>query len=110
MIEKIFQRFEKDKKIAYINGWIVITHFTKHQKFNPSTKTAAEEIILCIPIEVLQALDRLSSGCSYLNLNSNLTNTTYSKEKKLNKKKKVCPYCKILGKSPSCDYRGYHDT
>ena len=25
-----------------------------------------------VPIEVLQALDRLSSGCSYFNLNSNL--------------------------------------
>ena len=72
MIEKIFQRFEKDNKMIYLDGWLVITHFTKHQKFNPSTKAAVEEIIIRIPDSVLQALDRLSAACSYINLNSNI--------------------------------------
>ena len=72
MIEKIFQRFEEDNKMMYVDGWIVITHFTKHQKFNPSTKAAVEEIIIRIPDSVLQAFDRLSAACSYINLNSNI--------------------------------------
>jgi hypothetical protein len=72
MIEKIIQRFDQDNKAAYTDGWIILANFTKHQKFNPKTKIAVEEILLKVPDSVLFTLNRLSIGYLYLNLNSNI--------------------------------------
>jgi hypothetical protein len=72
MIDKILQRFDKDNKVGYTDGWIIIANFTKHQKFNPKTKIAVEEILLRVPDSVLHTLNRLSIGYIYLNLNSNI--------------------------------------
>jgi len=72
MVDKILQRFEKDDKIAYYNGWIIIVHFMKHQKINPSIRKSIEDNIKKVPEDVMIVFDRLSTGCIYLNLNSNL--------------------------------------
>jgi len=72
MIDKIIQRFDSDNRISYVDGWIVIANFTKHQKFNPKTKIAVEEILSRVPNSVLEALHRLSIGYLYINLNINI--------------------------------------
>jgi hypothetical protein len=72
MIEKIFQRFEKDNKVVYRNGWIAITNFIKHQKMNPNVKRGIEENLKKAPESIMVEYDRLSEAYSYLNLNSNL--------------------------------------
>ena len=35
VLSKIFQKFKKDKKIEFYNGWIIIINFIKHQAINP---------------------------------------------------------------------------
>lgn len=73
MVLKILERFEKDNRITYVDGWIVIANFTKHQKFtNIKHITAVEELLMRVPTTVMEALYRLSIGYLYLNLNSNL--------------------------------------
>ena len=54
MVIKILGRFEKDNKIKYDNGYIVIKNFTKYQKDNPSINRGIEILIPQIPPELLK--------------------------------------------------------
>jgi hypothetical protein len=69
MVIKILNRFTKDNKIAYIDGWIAIKNFLKHQKFNPSIVRAIEKEQSLIPLSVtkwlesIQAVNTLLTGC-----------------------------------------------
>jgi hypothetical protein len=38
MVEKIINKFSEDDKIFYIEGYIYIKNFLKHQSINPKTK------------------------------------------------------------------------
>lgn len=56
MIEKILNRFIKDKKILKIEDWIVIVNFVKNQANNPSVLQGVQRILNNLPPNVIQAL------------------------------------------------------
>lgn len=83
-IKNILERFKKDKKVDYANGWIFICNFQKHQDLNnEKIKKGIEIIINSVPEDV-----RLSIGYPYppnntntnTNTNSNTNNENFSKE------------------------------
>ena len=81
MVTKIFQRFEKNNKIKYENGWIGIKNFIKHQKqsdnendkINIGIKSELQKVPENIRKWVIQGA---SKPLNYSNTNYN-TNTNY---------------------------------
>ena len=49
MIMKILNRFERDDKIIYKKGWIVMKNWIKHQSLNPNMKTGLDKIMESLP-------------------------------------------------------------
>ena len=51
MCKKILSRFQEAKKVYYIDGWIVLCNFPKHQNFEerPKIKIAIDNQLLLIP-------------------------------------------------------------
>ena len=84
MAQKIIDRFSRDKKIFYVDWYIVIKNHLKNQSLNPSTVEWAKREILEIPdliIDKIQAVHRLDIVCSTL-LNFTLpyfTSSNYTK-------------------------------
>jgi hypothetical protein len=80
MVIKILNRFERDNKIFYENGWIAIKNFAKHQLDNPKvlrgieigTAKAPESLKNKVKDSISIVNDSLSHLNSNLNLNSNL--------------------------------------
>ena len=67
MVEKILKRFYEDKKVIYVDNWVCIVNFIKHQIINPSVK---EGINLCVrqsPPSLLQAVERLGTESPIFN-------------------------------------------
>lgn len=55
MILKIFERFERDGKIHYSDGWIVVRNFIKHQNINsPLVQKGIENELKMVPRELIQ--------------------------------------------------------
>lgn len=52
MVLKILQRFKKEDKIYYLEGWIIIKNFIKHQSFNQNMKIGAEKVFNAIPDKI----------------------------------------------------------
>jgi len=98
MVTKILSRFKVEKRVFYVEGWIVIKNFIKNQVLNPSVKQGIMREFKVIPTSVKQQLgtewDSLSQSAllnlTKLNLTKpNLTNidTVYSAYKeKVNSK------------------------
>lgn len=66
MVLKILDRFAQADKIYYVNNWIVIKNFVKHQNVNPNIQKGIENQLNNLPEEVLQVLN------SNTNSNSNI--------------------------------------
>ena len=79
MVEKIFERFQKDGKILYKNGWLAIKNFIKHQTLNPKVQKGIEIELEKAPKEMVNFIngikyDRLSidnDSLSHINSNTN---------------------------------------
>jgi len=75
MVQRILDRFSKDNRIFYVNGWVAIKNFAKHQAINPKVQKGIQIGLSKVPKEVLDRLsigyDSLSHLNSDLNLNSN---------------------------------------
>lgn len=78
-ILKLFEKFAKDNKIIYKNGWVVIINFVKNQSLNSKVKKGIEEVLKHLPKEVFVTVlnhckivyDSLSIGYDILNTNIN---------------------------------------
>jgi len=71
-IKRVLNRFEKDKKVIYLNGWIGIKNFIKHQDIkNEKILKGINLILEDIPTDIL---DTLSIPYIYP-LNNTNTNT-----------------------------------
>ncbi len=97
MVIKIIDRFTKDNKIYYVNGWIGIKNFIKNQnQRSPKVKKGIEIEYMNIPKDILDKLielgygiDTLSHSNSNSNSNSNLnTGEQGSREQQKPKKDK----------------------
>jgi len=76
MVIKILNRFERDNKIFYENGWIAIKNFAKHQLDNPKVLRGIEIGTAKAPEslknKVKNSLSIDNDSLSHLNSNSNL--------------------------------------
>jgi len=97
MLVKMLARFQKDCKIAFIDGYIVIKNFIKHQKVNPKIEIGIAECLKDIPESVekwlnntlSKPIDSLSKPLNYLNVNTNdNTNVNDNRKKETIKKAK----------------------
>jgi hypothetical protein len=58
MVSKIFERFQKDNKILYFDGWMAIKNFIKHQNINsPLIVKGIEKELTNTPLECLSFID-----------------------------------------------------
>lgn len=79
MVIKILNRFERDGKIFYREGWIAIKNFAKHQLDNPKVRRGIElgmekvprTLVDIVNSEIGYTMDSLSHLNSNLNPNSN---------------------------------------
>lgn len=90
---RILKRFAEDHKIYYLNGWVAIVNFAKHQLDNPKVKIGIKAGLERAPKEILDRLsidyDRLSHFNSNINLNSNLKITSKKDVAATTKKQKL---------------------
>lgn len=80
MIEKIINRFTRDKKIWYIDGYVCIRNFIKNQSINPSVKKWIERELNEKPKEIIDKVWQvynLYTGC----LQEGTPNLTLTKPK-----------------------------
>lgn len=110
IILKIIEKFEKDEKIFYENGWVAIKNFAKHQLDNPSIKIGVVRSLSLAPknlVDKIQSVHRLPTVTDSqlylnLNLNSNLKSTEQSsetiKERKLKQTERPFVYSDELEK------------
>jgi len=63
MILKIFERFSTDKKVYYVNGWVVMRNFIKNQSTNsPMIIAGMKREFKEIPLEIkekVEGIDRV---------------------------------------------------
>lgn len=59
MVEKVLKRFEEDRKIFYINGWLFIKNFLNHQILNPSVMEGVENTLKEIPYEITMKIKEI---------------------------------------------------
>jgi hypothetical protein len=74
-LDTILKRFEKDKKVYYLDGWVVIPNFIKHQNYNsPKIKVGIDEEMKSIPEEVKKLIPYIYpiDTISHSNTNTNI--------------------------------------
>ena len=83
MVINILDRFLKDKKIKYENGWVAIKNFTKHQLDNPKINAGIKALSREVPGDLIKWSDIDYDRLSHLNTNPNTnlnSNNNISKE------------------------------
>lgn len=51
---KLFEKFAKDGKIIYEQGWVIIVNFVKNQSLNTKVKKGIEEVINQLPKHIFE--------------------------------------------------------
>jgi len=84
MVYKIIDRFTKDGKIFYVNGWVGIKNFIKHQnQRSPQVQKGIEAELNNISRDILVKMIEYGypmDTLSHLNLNLNINSNLNSKE------------------------------
>ena len=98
-ILKIIKKFSENEKIFYIDGYIYVKNFRKHQKTNPSIEIAIKNSLKEIPQEILNKIkafeqtdDRLSTDCIEVGLKEKEKLKLKEKENKFSSFKKGKPF------------------
>lgn len=104
MILKIIERFSSDKKIFYVDGWLIICNFPKHQQYNksPKIKLGIEACINDIPDEIKEKIDTLSIPYTY-SLNYSNYNSNTNSNININSKSSKMTDINSNSKSPAVD-------
>lgn len=61
MVEKMLDRFERDRKIVRSGAWVYIVNFKRHQRWNKSMEEGARRSLEEIPQELAKKIDALDS-------------------------------------------------
>lgn len=63
MVLNIFERFNDDNKVSYMDGFVIIHNFTKHQSYNTNMKKSAITSFNELPDQILKlpAVQRLAN-------------------------------------------------
>ena len=72
MLLKIIDRFSKDRKVYYINGWIYVKNFAKHQAVNESVEKGIERSISLVPDVILAKIKEIDTACNSLGASCDL--------------------------------------
>lgn len=77
---KILKKFETDKRVYYIDGWIIMCNFPKYQHYekSPKIREGIESILAELPDEIIKSMDTLSIPYLYLSNYSILFNSIKS--------------------------------
>lgn len=59
IVEEILKRFTRDKKVFYIDGWVYVVNFTKHQTKNPSVEQGIKRCLGEVPQEIKLKAEKL---------------------------------------------------
>ena len=109
MVEKIKQRFIRDKKMICVNDWIILLNFVKNQSNNPSVLAGVQRILNDLPENVsnkLTACIQAGGSLSYFTLlNLTLLNSTQRKinEPVINPNNQVSEVIKLFETiNPAC--------
>ena len=81
MVEKILERFAKDQKIHYIDGWVYIVNFVKNQNQGSSkVQTGINNELSKVPTQIVHKIKEINGTdtLSHLNPNSNLNLTEFN--------------------------------
>ena len=93
MVLKIIDRFSKVWKIFYIDGWIYIRNFQKHQNLeNSKIKKWIDEIMKSIPIDIIKkiwVIDESYISHTWLSIYSDIDLDSDSDTKKSTSDKKI---------------------
>ena len=87
MVLKILTRFENDEKVVFLDDWVAMLNFAKHQTLNPSVIAGIERELRAVPS---QMIDRLPPDCHTLSYLTKL-NLTKPNLTKLNLTVKETP-------------------
>ncbi len=98
-ILKIIEKFSENEKIFYIQGYIYVKNFRKHQKTNPSIEIAIKNSLKELPEEIFNKIkafeqtdDRLSTDCCELGTKEKEKEKLKEKENKFSSFKKGKPF------------------
>lgn len=93
-LNEILNRFKKDKKVFYIDGWVVISNFIKHQNYkSPKIIKGIERELKDVPTLVkkhikipkdLYGIDTVSHSNTNTNTNSNTNSNSNINTKEYN--------------------------
>jgi hypothetical protein len=109
MVLKILERFEKDNKVKYYEGYIALKNFTKYQANNPKINAGIKSLLKIVPVKLIEwinidfkrldikdyrlyiGLDRTPKDSNYINTNINtnrkLDSLSLKKDEKANSNK-----------------------
>jgi hypothetical protein len=63
MVEKILKRFEEDDKFYYIDGWIYVKNFVRHQSTqSPTVKKGIISEYSLVPAKIRNKIDDIDKG------------------------------------------------
>lgn len=54
MVLKILERFEKDNKVKYYEGYIALKNFTKYQANNPKINAGIKSLLKIVPVKLIE--------------------------------------------------------
>jgi hypothetical protein len=93
MVLKILERFEKDNKVKYYEGYIALKNFTKYQANNPKINAGIKSLLKIVPVKLIEWINidfkrldikdyRLYIGLDRTPKDSNLDSLSLKKDKK----------------------------
>jgi len=100
MTNKILERFERDDKIKYRDGWIAIKNFIKHQSLNPKIMKGITTELKKAPPELVKWVLSGKPIHSLFDLNSNINTNSNTNSNRGMKKPTIAEideYCKEKG-------------
>lgn len=62
MVKKILMRFERDNKVVYRGGWMILRNWEKHQSGSPKVETGIKRIKDSLPDWLQDLLKELKAG------------------------------------------------
>ena len=63
MVKRVIERFTLDKRVYFIDGYIYVKNFAKHQAANESIEKGIERSISLIPEEIIAKIRDVDTGC-----------------------------------------------
>lgn len=72
MIPKIVNRFSRDGKIFYIDGWVYVKNFAKHQAINDKIKIGIKRSIKDVPVKIMSKISQLDIDYDSLSIDCQL--------------------------------------